>query len=69
MTDSLTRMITFHQSCVNFTKVLCAQIPKAQKDSQVISVFVFLGSPRVKVARKMLVKWTHGPLMKKVIKR
>jgi len=37
-----------------------SQIPKAQKDSQVISFFVLLGSLSAKAARKTLVKSTPG---------
>jgi len=46
----------FHQHV--YPQLLLTQIPKAQKDSQVISVFfALLGSLRAKAARKMLVKF------------
>jgi len=45
---------------------VCAQIPKAQKDSQVVSLFlVLLGSARTKAARRMLMKLTPGDEPKK----
>jgi len=34
------------------------QIPKVQKDSQVVSLFAILGSARTKAARRMLMKLT-----------
>jgi hypothetical protein len=50
----------FHQHV--YSKFLCTKIPKAQKDTQVISVFFALfWSASVKAACKMLVKLT--PLM------
>jgi len=50
-------------SPIFYTQLLCAQIPKAQKYSQAISLFALLGSGSVKAVRKMLVKSTpgHGP--------
>ena len=42
----------FHQ-CVH-VQLLCTQIPKAQKDSQVKQLFALLGSPCVKAARKQV---------------
>jgi len=42
-----------------YEQLLCAQIPKAQKDSQVTSVFFALfGSAHVKAACKMMAKFT-----------
>jgi hypothetical protein len=47
----------FHQHV--YSKLLHPKIPKAQKDSQVTTVFfVLLGSAHVKHAHKMLMKYT-----------
>ncbi len=47
---------------VNFTNILCATFkredPKRKKYSQVISLFVLLGSAYIKIVLKMLVKST-----------
>jgi len=45
-----------------YDQLLHVQIPKGQKDSQVISVILgtLVGSARVKTAHKMLVKLTPG---------
>jgi hypothetical protein len=43
-----------------YIKYLHAQIPKAQKYGQAISLLVLLGSASVKAARKMFVKWSLG---------
>jgi hypothetical protein len=45
---------------LTFTNNLCAQIPKAQRNSQSVSLFVLLGSARVKAAYRKLVKLTLG---------
>ncbi len=46
--------VRFHQHV--YSKLLRLQIPKAQRDSKVISIFSLLGSLQIKAARKMLVK-------------
>jgi len=43
-----------------FEQLLRVQIPKAQKDSQVISLFALLGYLCEKAAHKMLMKLTKG---------
>jgi len=50
-----------------YTQLLCAQIPKAQKDSQVITVFLRLGSAQAKAAHKTLAKMTPDLLEKKLL--
>ena len=54
-----------------YSQLLCLQIPKVQKDSQVKQLFALSGSAGIKDASKMLVKLTHGweKSQKKVICR
>jgi len=54
-------VIKIWESGVNFINILwAAQIPKAQKDSQVINIFALLGSACVKAAVRTLIKLTPG---------
>jgi len=43
-----------------YEQLLGTQIPKAQKDSQVVSLFALSGSVRAKAARGTLMKLTPG---------
>ena len=48
----------FHQ--LNYVKLLCVQILKAQKAAWIDCLFALFGYVRIKAARKMLVKLTPG---------
>ncbi len=43
-----------------YEQLLCTQIPKVQKDSQVDSLFVPLGSSHIKAAHRTYIKLTPG---------
>jgi len=50
-----------------YEQFLQAQIPKAQKESQVISVFALFGSALVKDACKMLVESSPGVIFTNIL--
>jgi len=54
--------IRYSFSSTFYDQLLHAQIPKAQKDSQVISLFALSGSGRLKATRRTLMKLTSGTL-------
>jgi len=47
-------------SATIYGQLLCSQIPKAHKNSQVVSLFALLGSVHVKAAHRTLMKFTPG---------
>jgi len=51
-------LIHVSTSSMFYVQFLCLQIPKAQKDSKNASLFALLGSARVKVACRTLMKLT-----------
>jgi len=48
-------------SSIFYGQILLKHIPKAQKDSHVVSIFLHLGSSKAKAADKMFVKVTSSP--------
>jgi len=52
-----------------YEKLLCVQIPKAQKYSQVVNFFALSGSWGVKAAHKTMMKLTPGHYQSKKLTR